>query len=452
MIVFKDEMKKMEQLSGLSTSDLILEVGHRCYLEIKKLINKENKILVIYGKGNNGEDGKVIFNNLINDEYNIKLISINDLDTIDLNCFDVLIDAIFGFSFHLPLSNEYKDKFKKINKANKTVISIDLNSGIEADTGNFDTDAIRSTYTLILGHKKICHALHKNSDLYEKEIVIDLPLANIKTQIFELNEDNYKTYLPLKSIDAHKNSTGRLLLYGGSLCLAGSITLASKAALSSGCSYLHILSDERCYEIIGKNVLSAVYHFYPLNKVSDYIDKVDALGIGMGADNFIGFEEELLKIITHTDKPILLDAYALRIISKHLDKIKDKSNIVLTPHIGEFSSLINKPVKDIKDNQLTYAKEFVDKYNVTLVLKSPNTIVINKDNIYINETGNNKLAKAGSGDTLSGIISALLSRNLDPFIAASLGTYLHGKCADLSKCHEMAFTVEDIPEILKNVI
>lgn len=452
MIVYKDEMKEMEKTSGLNTDELILLVGQKCFEEIKKLIDKNNKILIIYGKGNNGEDGKAINNNLLKNGYNSELIFVEDVNEYVLGGYDVLIDCIFGFSFHLPLSSRYKEIFKIINNSNKTIISIDLNSGIEADTGSFDEEAIRSKHTLILGHKKICHALHKNSGLYENEILVDLPLGKVKTKIFELNDNNYKNYLPVKKEDAHKNTNGRLLLFGGSYGLAGSLALAGKCALSSGTSYLHILIDERSYPIVGKNVLSAVYHFYPNNKVLDFIDKVDAIGIGMGGDNYECFDNELFTLLKTSNKPILIDAYGLRTLSKNMEIIKDSTDVVLTPHLGEFSALINKPVKEIKNNLLVYAMEFVKKYNVTLVLKSPNTIVCNKDYLYINQTGNNKLAKAGSGDCLSGIIASLLSQNINPFIASCLGVYLHGKCADISECHQMSFTLEDVGELLKKAI
>lgn len=187
MAYTKEEVIEIEKSTNRSENFLIDRVGFLCASKIKELIGKDNKILILSYKGNNGQDGLSIAHNL-QDEYDVSAVLLHDsiqYERYNLNIplyhkedladiiddYDVIIDCIFGFSFHLPLNDEFKELFNLINSKNKTVISIDINSGAECNTGKYDT-AIKSDYTFILGVRKMVHDL--SPELSDRQILIDL--------------------------------------------------------------------------------------------------------------------------------------------------------------------------------------------------------------------------------------------------------------------------------------
>ena len=176
MIVTKKEMIELENKTGSTENQLIEKAGFRCAKEIAKRTYKDNKILILCGKGNNGQDGLEIALHLSKWQYNVHVALIypektnlhrlndkTDLIVEDylnhLNSYDLIVDCIFGFSFHLPLSTELSLLFDQINQASARVYSIDINSGMEADTGRISFSTIHSDITFALGALKPCHLL-----------------------------------------------------------------------------------------------------------------------------------------------------------------------------------------------------------------------------------------------------------------------------------------------------
>ncbi|MBR5207699.1 MAG: NAD(P)H-hydrate dehydratase [Erysipelotrichaceae bacterium] len=155
--------------------------------------------------------------------------------------------------------------------------------------------------------------------------------------------------------------------------------------------------------------------------------------------------------------PCVVDAYGLRVLCDHLHVLDGaRSEVILTPHLGEFASLSKISANEILKDKVNIAKEFAKEHGVTLVLKGPNTLVVSYDGrMYVNQTGHQNLAKAGSGDVLAGLIGGFCAQNLDPFTASCMAVWLHGKAADISLVADPVFSALDlldgINEIYKNI-
>ena len=160
-------------------------------------------------------------------------------------------------------------------------------------------------------------------------------------------------------------------------------------------------------------------------------------------------------ILQESTKPVILDAEALRLLVKNTWILRFVNcPVIITPHLGEFASICNQPIEVIKDHKLEYAKQFARKNKVYVVLKGPNTIVVSpNEDVYINQSGNQSLAQAGSGDLLVGILAGLLTMTTDIFHALCMGVWLHGYLADYGNkiYSRQSFPIERYSEIMNEV-
>jgi len=238
--------------------------------------------------------------------------------------------------------------------------------------------------------------------------------------------------MPFREENSHKGTFGRVLNIAGSDYMPGAAYLSSVSALTIGCGYVFLCSTERVISAVAAQTQNIV--FCPVSDIVNQTANAEVLLIGCGLSTSDEAVEIFKTSITNIpDVPVLIDADGLNIIAKFGMPAKF-SQLVLTPHPKEASRLLGVETEKILLNPKLYAKEISKKYNCVTVLKSHNTIVCSKElEIYINNTGCSALAKAGSGDVLSGIIAGLLAQKCEPFYAACLGVYIHGLAGDLAK-------------------
>ncbi|MBR2715562.1 MAG: NAD(P)H-hydrate dehydratase [Ruminococcus sp.] len=259
-----------------------------------------------------------------------------------------------------------------------------------------------------------------------------------------IDESFVKANLPLRPDDANKGTMGTLVNISGSYSMAGACILSSMSALRSGVGLLKVALPKSIYEIVASLAYEAV--FLPLDESEngtvdirslDYLLEVSRkstavlLGCGLSlCDDTVDFVREFIKACT---TKVLLDADGINAISLNTNVLKQCScDMVLTPHPKEMSRLCKKSVEYIESNREEVATQFAKEYGVTLVLKGKDTLVTNGQDVYVNKTGNSSMAKGGSGDVLSGIISSLMAQGVDPFKASCMGVYIHGLSGDLS--------------------
>ncbi|MCK9595553.1 MAG: NAD(P)H-hydrate dehydratase [Candidatus Omnitrophica bacterium] len=273
------------------------------------------------------------------------------------------------------------------------------------------------------------------------------------------------TRLLRRKADSHKGDFGHVFILAGSAGLSGAAVLCAKAALRSGAGLVTLGIPASLNGPIIKikppevmtlplpetkeiSLSPAAY-----NKIKEFSRKTDIIAIGPGLSQNKATQELILKVIAGIDKPMVIDADGLNSLGKQRKQFR--GNIILTPHPGEMSRLTGLPVPVIQKNRKKVAKEFANEYNVEIVLKGKNTLVAdNKDNFYVNKTGNPGMAKAGSGDVLTGIIAAFLGQGLNLFQAAKYAVYLHGSAGDLAakKKTQISMTASDIIDMLPEAI
>lgn len=260
----------------------------------------------------------------------------------------------------------------------------------------------------------------------------------------ELSIDYIKDKLPFRPDDANKGTMGTLLNISGSYAMAGACILSSLSALKSGVGLLKVALPASIYPIVASTVYEAV--FIPvadsdsgtvdINSLSHLLynakcSSATLLGCGLKlCDETITFVKEF---VTACTTPMLIDADGINALSMNIDVLKEvRADIVLTPHPKEMSRLTGLSVEYIMENRVEVAENFANKYSVTVVLKGKNTVITDGKSTFINPTGNSGMAKGGSGDVLSGIISSLMAQGVKPLDACCVGTYIHGLAGDLA--------------------
>ena len=476
MIVSRKEMLEIEEKSGLSSFDLINLVGKKLAVHLLPYLDVKSNILVLAGNGNNGADCFALINNL--KQFHIKLILVNGLpnnpdamkiyqqvspsiiqpltalDTCLKEC-DVIIDGIFGFGYHGKLSEDKRVVFKQIQNANKPIYSIDINSGAECDSAMHDSFALHSTVTFAIDCYKPFHILQKYHHLFDRLELISLDIPHPKQSSFlEMNQTLFFQNLAKRKETAHKGSNGKILLVGGSYGMAGAISLNITGAKSLGFPYIEVGCIDGIYPIVATKHTTPVFHPFSRDNVEQQlastIEHVNAAAFGSGVTRMYEKELCLDLMIQKCHAPLILDAEGIRMLRYNTWKLRfAKSPIILTPHIGEFADLFHLEKEEVMRNPLYYALKYAKELKVYIVLKSAHTIIATPNGqCYINQTGNEALAQAGSGDLLTGMLTALLAYHCDIFTSLRMGVWLHGYIADrLVKHHsKMHMNLEDYPE------
>lgn len=247
--------------------------------------------------------------------------------------------------------------------------------------------------------------------------------------------------IPARSENSHKGSFGKILNISGSLRYSGAAFLSSKSALKVGAGYLTLACPNEIIARIAPCLPEITY--LPLqsdkngsisgdNQIDDLYN-YDVVSIGCGLSMGIGVQSFVLNLLPQINsrQRLLIDADGINILGIHKGEFSIK-NAVITPHPKELSRLLNVSVAEIVDNREKYARITSQTFECITVLKGNKTIVTDGEQLFINTTGNSALAKAGTGDVLSGIISGLLAQKLSPLKSAVLGVYLHGLAGDIA--------------------
>lgn len=276
-----------------------------------------------------------------------------------------------------------------------------------------------------------------------------------------INIDNFERIMPGRPINSNKGTFGRVLNIAGCRQYIGAAFLSSITPLKTGAGLVTLSTDEAVIPIIASKAseitfLSLKGHSESL-ELMEALQSYDVISIGCG----LGIDEETKKLVntvlnTETNAKWVIDADALNIISAlNIEKLPKYS--VLTPHPKEMSRLMKVSVEEIKENREKYAVLCAKKYNSVILLKGYNTVVTDGNYVYINKTGNSALAKAGSGDVLTGIISGLIAQGISPYEAAIKGAYIHGLTGesaskDLSEYSVLASDLIDyLPKVIKTL-
>ena len=276
--------------------------------------------------------------------------------------------------------------------------------------------------------------------------------------------------LPKRNSDANKGDFGKNLILGGSIGMTGAVCLSAMGALRSGAGLVTVATPDSQREIVAVKLTEAMTLGFDDNcgkfsdndagKIIEKINSSDVCAFGMGMARSCGISNMVFSIIREAKKPLVIDADGINAVSENIDILKElKTKAVLTPHPGEMARLLKIPVSEIQNNRIKSAVDFSVKYNVVTVLKGEKTIIADTDGKYeINKTGNPGMATGGTGDVLSGVITSFIGQGLNPYDAAVLSVYLHGRAGDIA-ANEKGFygliasdVVEKLPMAIKELL
>ena len=447
---------------------------------------KNTKILVICGMGNNGGDGVAAGRILQEWGYDVSIFlpgnrekaseemkiqldiaekcSMNFVKEPELGNFSMIIDAIFGIGLSREVTGEYAAWIQKINQSPACVFSVDIPSGISADTGAVLGEAVKADKTVTFGTGKLGLFLSPGYQ-YAGEVFIEeigFPAAALKEtapKVFFYTKNDIHALFPKRKQDSHKGSYGKLLVIAGSEDISGAAFFTAKAAYLLGCGLVKVVTHVNNRSMIQEKLPEALHTFYEEDEydISEDIRWATAIVIGPGLGKNFMSEKLLSQAVTIREKPVLIDADGLNLLAGKEEYVKNgeillPDNFILTPHLAEMSRLTDALPERLKEAPLEFVKR--TKNGAVLVMKDSRTFISDGEQVYVNLSGNHALAKGGSGDVLSGIIGGLLARGTKNFLAASLGVYLHGLTAEeyIKKRSSSSMLASDILEMLPEIL
>ena len=484
-IALANQMREIDNRAiedfGISEIVLMENAGRKVAEAVCHALGTVSKksICILSGSGNNGGDALVAARYLSNLGARIKVFLIGNknhrteslntqmktlramgvelqvLETdrawerlqVTLRFSDAIVDGILGTGFTGQLIPAVLRLVRLVNSTNKPVISVDIPSGVEADSGEVGETAINATFTVTLGLPKFGHYICPGASYVGKLIVDDIgipsQLLNDDIHQTAIDDELAVTLLPVRPKDSYKGSVGKILVIAGSRGMTGAAVLASEAAIKSGAGLVTLATAESLNPIFEVKLTEVMTAPLPEIKVGliggdkaigqllTLVDKVDAILIGCG----LGREKETLemvqKIVETVDKPLILDADALYAYNGKMDALKLCKQIpILTPHLGELAALLGITIEELRNNLVDIVRNAAKEYRAIIVAKFESTIVAYPNGeIFISALGNEGMATAGCGDVLAGTIAGLMKQT--PF-APIAGVYLHGTAGDMT--------------------
>lgn len=501
-----DEMKQVEQFTakyGLSYQRMMENAGAACARNIRNEVEKSklarHYAAVVCGKGNNGGDGFVIARKLAENGYNVCVIMAMGYPTSNESTYmykmildlgiptvwyegdkakaiqtiknaDIVVDAIFGFSFYGNVSESIKYLLNEMSAAKGLKFAVDVPSGVYCDSGYNDPDCFKADYTIAISALKPAHIIKPAADCCGDIIIANIGIPEdsyqlVKDSLYTHNRVEVGNFFSPRPSTAHKGTFGHLLCICGSKNMVGAPVLASMAALRSGAGLVTVAFPENCYNTVSlkctealmmplKETESGTISKDSIETILDSLHKYSAIVIGCGLSVNEDTRAVLSAVLSNAKVPVVVDADGINILSENIDLLQNIScDVILTPHPKEMSRLCGEKIELIESNRISYAKSFANEHGVYLVLKGANTIVSRPDSpkAYVNASGNSGLAKGGSGDVLAGIIGSFLAQGFATMNALTAAVYIHGYTADSlsDKISKTAMLPTDIIDELK---
>lgn len=440
-------------------------------------IKHVSKVLVVCGTGNNGGDGLGIARMLALVNYtvtvcvveegskpsadfqanykrlpdNVKRISFNQNEPLPEA--DILIDALFGSGLSRPVKGIFANAIAQINQSNAKKISVDIPSGLVAD-GYSAGPFVQAHYTITFQLPKLSFLLPQYAMAVGQWHVVDIGLSEpfidqCKTQHYFVDETSIRELIKPREKFSHKGTFGHSLIIGGSYGKIGANVLATRAALRTGSGLVTTMVPRCGYGILQSTVPEAMLIADSDERILTSVPDIamfTSMGIGPGLGQDTRTVAFMANLLSHETMPCVLDADALNILADNREMQNLLSaNSILTPHPGEFKRLVGSWKNDFE--RLELQRALAQRLKSIVVLKGAHTsIAMPSGDIYFNSSGNPAMATGGSGDVLTGILTALLSQGYPPQEAALVGVYIHGLAGDLASENRFSIIASDIIE------
>ena len=462
------------------------------------------RVAVLCGRGNNGGDGFVVARTLLQrgieaavfvigslaeirgdarvnldilGRLGVTVVEVNDEQNWELHFSEIsqctlIVDAIFGTGLKSALSGMMETVAADINASEIPIVSIDVPSGMSADTAHLIGDCVHASMTVTLAAPKLPLVLPP-AEAYAGDVVIaDIGIPGEVIEGLEapyvelLTPEQLRDLVEPRAADAHKGDFGRVTVIAGSRGKTGAAHLAAVGALRSGAGLVTVATPWSCQPVIAS--MAAEYMSEPLGESdtgsvrSESIDHAlelphDVIACGPGLGRTRDVAEFVRCLLDQATVPLVLDADALSVLADDPGRLtgRDERDVIITPHPGEMARLIGSSVEEVQANRIEVATDFATTHRLYVVLKGHRTVIATPEGrVFINPTGNPGMATGGTGDILTGMIAAWLAQLLDAEAACRLAVFLHGAAGDLAEAEmgQSAMIATDLLDQLGNAL
>lgn len=485
-LVTAHEMREMDRRTiesfGLPGRILMENAGGGATCVLNNYFNgpEGKKIAVLAGRGNNGGDGFVMARYLAQRGADVTVYLLSDRSAVkgdagaNLNLLDplhipvieipdqkhfgkhkksmldqhILIDAMLGTGLSSDVNGYFYNIIEFVNNSEKPVFSVDIPSGLDSDTGRPRGICIKAHTTATFAFPKIGHVLLPGASYVGNLKIVNIGIPPyiadaVAPAQFLLTPDTVKSYIRPRPADAHKGTTGHLLVLSGSPGKTGAAAMTSKAALRTGAGLVTVGIPAGINPLLETQVAEAMTLPLPEDKngglsessfqsLKTLLNTIKCIAVGPGLGVSDGTKQLIEDIIFKSEKPLVIDADGLNCIQGNTGIFKNHQfPMIITPHPGEMSRLTGDSVASIQNDRIACARKFAKVHNVHVVLKGAKTVIAHPNGkAFINPTGNSGMASGGMGDVLTGIIAGFVTQGYSPEKAARLGVYIHGAAAD----------------------
>lgn len=433
---------------GLSSEVLMKRAGRALADEVQAAARRLNakKVLVVCGTGNNGGDGYVAARELLTRGFAVTVYCFEG--ELSAGCKrekkrytgkytrtisgEIIVDCIFGTGLNRKLQGDYATVVKKINASEAYVVSADIPSGLHGDNGYVMGVAVKADLTVALGHPKLGCVFGDGFDYCGKIVIKDIGVACDETCAKAAEDEDIAAYYKPRKRNSHKGDYGSACIIAGSSEYLGAPALAISTALKSGCGYVYAVVPEQLKYPLAVAYPQCIYSDKPHTEAT-------AIAVGMGMGCTKQTYETVCALLKSYKGKLIIDADAINALAKFGKEplLQTKTRVLLTPHVGEMARLSGLTSEEVLSNPVEVAKAFAAEYNVTVHLKNSVSVTSDGKSSTLTVRGTTALAKAGSGDLLSGLICGNAARGLSVYDAAVCSQYVLGYAAEV--CSETLF-------------
>jgi ADP-dependent NAD(P)H-hydrate dehydratase / NAD(P)H-hydrate epimerase len=463
----------------------------------------ERQVAVLCGPGNNGGDGFVVARTLLQrgigvsvfligrvanvrgdartnleilGRLGLTVVEIGDGQAWELHFSEVrecslIVDAIFGTGLNAPVSGLIESVIADVNASGITVVSIDIPSGLSADAADPIGPCIEADTTVTLGAPKLPLVLPAGETRAGDVVIADIGIPGEILESLDgprialLTRGGMRELITPRARESHKGDFGRVLIVAGSRGKTGAAHLAALGALRSGAGLVTVATAASCQPIVA--AMGPEYMTEALDELEGGIDPAgaervlemarDVIAIGPGLGQAPATQRFILSLVDRATTPLVIDADGLNAFHSHPDRLSGREgrDVIITPHPGEMARLVGMSTDEVQASRIEIARNFAIAHHVYVVLKGHRTLIATPDDqLFINPTGNPGMATGGTGDVLTGMISAWLAQLLDAEAACRLAVYLHGMAGDLAEADEgeVSMTAGDLAGHLGDAI
>ena len=490
---------------GIPSLVLMENAGRQVVAAIEAAYEEQlaGRVAVLCGRGNNGGDGFVVARTLLQrgvdtavfvigslgdvrgdartnldilGRLGLTVVEIGDEQSWELHFSEIsqctlIVDAILGTGLKAAVNGMLETVFADVNASDIPIVSVDLPSGLSADTPHLIGDCVSAAMTVTLAAPKLPLVLPPGETHAGDVVIADIGVPYEVVEGLEgpyvdlLTPEQLRVLIEPRAAESHKGDFGRVTVIAGSIGKTGAAMLSGMAALRSGAGLVTVATPASCLPVVASMAPEMMTE--PLldsegcvaaaavDRVMELAHDVIACGPGLGrtreASAFVR------ALVDRATVPLVLDADALTLLAEEPGGLlgRDDRDVIITPHPGEMARLAGMTTDEVQANRLQVASDFATTHHVYVVLKGHRTVIATPTGrVFINPTGNPGMATAGTGDVLTGMVAAWLAQLLDAEAACRLAVFLHGAAGDRAEAEhgQIAMTSTDVLDRLGDAV